>query len=402
MTPVLRSLSEADLFDWLRLVRSENVGPRTFLSLLERFGSARAALDALPRLGRGAGRALKLAGAAEVEAECEQARRAGFRFVPLCDPAYPPSLRAIPSAPPLLCVRGRLDILQRPMVAIVGSRNASATGLIFTDRLAEGLGRAGYVVVSGLARGIDARAHAASLATGTIGVLAGGQDRIYPSEHRQLVARIAETGAVISEMPIAWEPRGRDFPRRNRIVSGLSFGVVIVEAARRSGSLITARFAAEQGREVFAVPGSPFEPRAEGTNDLLRTGASFCTSADDVVTALEPMIGRASPFAGRGMQDDATNDESYWDEIDLVTGDPVPPAAGSGDAAGEEEEAGGPDASRPLHERLAALIGPSPVSVNDLVRAAGVPVPAVQALIVEMELDGLVRRLDDGTVARVP
>ena len=190
--------------------------------------------------------------------------------------------------------------MQQPAVAIVGSRNASAAGLTFAERLARGLGRAGYVVVSGLARGIDQRAHAASLETGAVGVLAGGHAKPYPSEAVPLIERMAESGAVVSETPIAQEPRGRDFPRRNRIVSGLSLGVVVVEAARGSGSLITARFALEQNRQVFAVPGSPLDPRAEGTNDLLKQGATICTCVDDVTTALEPMRSRDLASCGGG------------------------------------------------------------------------------------------------------
>ncbi len=404
MTPVLRLLDERELFDWLRLIRTDTIGPRTFQSLLERYGSARAALDALPRLT--AGRALKLATIATIEAELAAAERSGVRFVPLCDPAYPPSLRVIAAPPPLLAVRGRLDILQRSMVAIVGSRNASANGLIFTDRLAIGIGRAGHVVVSGLARGIDARAHAASLDTGTVGVLAGGHNRIYPSEHRGLVDRIAEAGAIVSEMPIDWEPRGRDFPRRNRIVSGLALGVVVVEAARRSGSLITARFGNEQGRAVFAVPGSPFDPRAEGTNDLLRAGASFCTSADDVTSELEPMLGGSPHWAVRdGFAAAAGLADPYWDEIDL---DQKMPAA-SGPAGltepsrltPDETEGETAESAATPRERLAGLIGKAPVSIDDLVRASHIPVHLVHALIVELELDGVVQRQGANGVALI-
>ncbi len=190
----------------------------------------------------------------------------------------PRLLRQINSAPPVLSLRGREEALQQPAVAIVGSRNASAAGLTFAERLARGIGQAGYVVVSGLARGIDQRVHVASLETGAVGVLAGGHARPYPNEAIPLIERMVEHGAVISEMPIEWEPRGRDFPRRNRIVSGLALGTVVVEAARGSGSLITARFALDQNRQVFAAPGSPLDPRAEGTNDLLKQGATICTS----------------------------------------------------------------------------------------------------------------------------
>jgi DNA processing protein len=404
MTPVLRMLDGAELFDWLRLARSDNVGPRTFLRLLERFGSARAALEALPRLP--AGRSVSIASPALVEAELAAAARRGLRFVPLCDPAYPPSLRVIASAPPLLAVQGRPEVLQRSMVAIVGSRNASANGLVFTERLAQGLGHAGHVVVSGLARGIDARAHAATLGTGTVAVLAGGHDRIYPSEHRGLAEKIAESGAVVSEMPIGWEPRGRDFPRRNRIVSGLSLGVVVVEAARRSGSLITARFGNEQGREVFAVPGPPYDLRSEGTNDLLRNGATFCTCAADVTDALAPMLRAQPALTAREPFTEARPEEIYWDELDLdaesvaTAGSRttrIRPAAGDDSRPPEQP----PSALSP-RDRLSELIGPAAVSIDDLVRASEMPVHVVQAVLVELELDGLIRRQGMNSVARAP
>ena len=294
--PELR-LTDQQRFDWLRLVRSENVGPRTFRALITNWGGARAALDALPDLARrgGAKRPIRIASVEEVEKELIAARKLGVRFVALGEPDYPPVLQEIDSAPPILALRGHADALRKTAVAIVGSRNASAAGLTFAERLARGLGQAGYVIVSGLARGIDQRAHVASLETGAVGVLAGGHGKPYPNEAVPLMERMVEAGAVVSEMPIEWEPRGRDFPRRNRIVSGLALGVVVVEAARGSGSLITARFALDQNRQVFAVPGSPLDPRAEGTNDLLKQGASICTSAEDVLTALEPI--RSSDLA---------------------------------------------------------------------------------------------------------
>ncbi|MGO9757544.1 MAG: DNA-processing protein DprA, partial [Roseiarcus sp.] len=306
-------LSDAERFDWLRLIRSENVGPRTFGALINHYGGAGAALAALPDLARrgGAARQIRVATTGEIEREMTAAREAGVRFVALGEPEYPPALRHIDSAPPLLALRGREEALQRPAVAIVGSRNASAAGLTFTERLARGLGAAGYVIVSGLARGVDQRAHAASLGSGTIGVLAGGHARPYPPEAAPLIARIVEAGAVVSEMPLEWEPRGRDFPRRNRLVSGLALGAVIVEAARNSGSLITARFAAEQNREVFAVPGSPLDPRAEGTNDLLREGANLCARIEDVLAVLEPIRAR-NPFSR--FEEAWPEAEAPWDE----------------------------------------------------------------------------------------
>ena len=241
-------------------------------------------------------------------------------------------------------MRGRDEALQQATVAIVGSRNASAAGLTFADRLARGFGQAGYVVVSGLARGIDQRAHVASLETGAVGVLAGGHGKPYPGDAVPLMERMVESGAVLSEMPIEWEPRGRDFPRRNRIVSGLALGTVVVEAARGSGSLITARFALEQNREVFAVPGSPLDPRAEGTNDLLKQGASICTGADDVLTALEPV---RSTDLGAMLETGGEPGEPLWGEQSLFGVDPEStPAHAGGRRIRRCERAGLPDRRR--------------------------------------------------------
>lgn len=312
-------LTDAQRLDWLRLIRTDGIGPRTFRGLINRFGSASAALDALPDLTKRAGKRAVPPSATEAEREMAAAARLGIRFLAMGEAAYPKALHATDTAPPLIAVRGDPAALLKPSVAIVGSRNASTAGLAFTERLARGFGEAGLVVVSGLARGIDARAHRATLTTGTVAVLAGGQDRIYPENHAGLVEEIVEAGgAVVAEMPMGWVPRGRDFPRRNRIISGLSLGTVIVEAARRSGSLITARFALEQGREVFAVPGSPLDPRAEGTNDLIRQGATLVSEVEHVLSVLDPLI------AGDAPQADGLNDRSetwrtpdYWDEIDF-------------------------------------------------------------------------------------
>ena len=280
--------------DWLRLIRSDNVGPRTFRSLLQHFGGAGAALDALPTLARrgGATRPIRICPRADAEREMRSGatirravRRAWARMpIPSASPT-------IDDAPPLLAVRGNVAALARPMVAMVGSRNASAAGLKFAERLARELGDAGYVIASGLARGIDAAAHRASLATGTVAVLAGGQDRIYPpSNTRTCSTRCWPKGARSPKCRSDGSRARSDFPRRNRIISGLSLGVVIVEAAKRSGSLITARFALEQGREVFAVPGSPIDPRAEGTNGLLKQGATLVTEAADILAVVEPIL----------------------------------------------------------------------------------------------------------------
>ena len=233
---------------------------------------------------------MKICSQAEAEREMAAANKLGVDFVALGETAYPARLQMIDDAPPLIAVRGHTVVLTQPMVAVVGSRNASGAGLKFTQQIARELGEAGFAVTSGLARGIDAAAHHASLATGTVAVLAGGHDHIYPPEHITLLEAILPSGAAISEMPFGWEPRARDFPRRNRLISGLSLGVVIVEAAKRSGSLITARFALEQGREVFAVPGSPLDPRAEGTNGLIKQGATPVTETADIISVLRPIV----------------------------------------------------------------------------------------------------------------
>ena len=266
-------LSDEQRLDWLQLIRSDNIGPRTFRELINRYGSARGAIDALPALARGGGAGhFRLFPRDDAERELAAINVRGARLIALGEADYPARLQTIYDAPPLLTIRGAAEVLSKPMVGIVGSRNASAAGMKFAERIARELGEAGFIIASGLARGIDAAAHRGSLANGTVAVLAGGHNHIYPREHEALLESIVETGAAIAEMPIGWEPRAHDFPRRNRLISGLAAGVVVVEAAKRSGSLITARMAAEQGREVFAVPGSPLDPRCEGTNALLKQG----------------------------------------------------------------------------------------------------------------------------------
>lgn len=360
-------LTDEQKLDWLRLIRSENVGPRTFRTLVNHYGGAAAALRALPDLARrgGAARATKIFSREEAERELLDARALEVEFVALGEPAYPPRLKAIDDAPPLIAVRGKSDVLQQPMIALVGSRNASAAGVKFAERLAHDLGAAGFAIVSGLARGIDAAAHRASLASGTIAVLAGGHERIYPPEHADLLQAILAAGAVLTEMPLAWEPRARDFPRRNRLISGLSLGVVVVEAARRSGSLITARMAAEQGREVFAVPGSPLDPRAEGTNGLLKQGATLVTEAADVLAVIEPILGRPV--------------EQPMEEPDFA-----PPV----EEPQNDERA-----------RIIGLLGPSPVTLDDLIRLSGSSAAVVRVVLLELEIAGRLERHGAGLVS---
>ena len=287
------TLNHSEKLDWLRLSRSENIGPITFFQLIRRFGAAAAALDAVPDLARRGGRKrpIKLCDPATAEAEAAAIEKAGARLVAACEPEYPKALAAIADPPPALTVLGRPEMLasQDPTVGIVGARNASGAGRRIAQGIATDLGARGIIVASGLARGIDTAAHNGALKTGTVAVVAGGVDVYYPPENEDLQNAIAAEGAVISEQPMGTEPQARHFPRRNRMISGLSLGVLIVEAASRSGSLITARTALEQGREVFAVPGSPLDPRAQGTNHLLRQGATLAERADDIAAVIAAM-----------------------------------------------------------------------------------------------------------------
>ena len=367
-TPGTRHLTDAQRIDWLRLIRSDNVGPRTFRSLLNHFGSARTALERLPELARrgGAARPGRICSENDARAELAASERLGVHLLAPDEDGYPPRLATLDDAPPLLGVKGARDVLMRPVIAIVGSRNASGAGLKFAGTLARDLGEAGFVIASGLARGIDQAAHRASLAGGTVAVLAGGHDKVYPPEHEDLLAAMIDAGgAAISEMPLGHAPRARDFPRRNRLISGMALGVVVVEAALRSGSLITARIAAEQGREVFAVPGSPLDPRAAGTNDLIKQGATLTTEASDVINAVEPIMGR--PLALREPEDEPLASEP---EV--------------GDRA-----------------RIVSLLGPSPISLDDLIRMAGTSPAIVRTVLLELELAGRLERHGGGLVSLV-
>jgi DNA processing protein len=359
----MSELSEAERRDWLRLARTENVGPVTFDQLIRRFGTPARALSALPELAQRGGRRIALASEAAVDKELADGAALGARLIAACEPAFPQALAALDPPPPLIWVRGRPELLDRPCVAIVGARVASAAGQRFARGLAAELGQSGHVIVSGLARGIDAAAHEGAMPTGTAAVLGGGVDDIYPPEHAALYGRIAETGCVISESEPGRAAVARDFPRRNRIISGLSRAVVVVEAEMRSGSLITARLAAEQGREVLAVPGSPLDPRAKGTNDLIRQGAALCEGAEDVLRALEGLRGFRE--AERGGYD--------------------------GGSAGEPDDA--------LRREVAALLSPTPVSRDEIVRATGAGAPAVFAALVELSLAGRCELLPGGMVS---
>lgn len=397
------ALSDAQRLDWLRLTRTSGIGPRTFKALINRFGSAAEALNALPELLKSQGRVAQIASRAEAEAEMALAVRFGVRFIGMGEPDYPHLLRMTEACPPVIALRGDAKVFSRPSVAMVGSRNSSAAGLKLATHFATVLGQHHYLIISGLARGIDAAAHRASLETGTVAVLAGGQDQIYPPEHRDLLNSILENGAAISEMPMGWEPRGRDFPRRNRIISGLSHGTLLIEAALRSGSLITARFAAEQGRDVFAVPGSPLDPRAEGANDLIRNGATLVTAPEHVIEALAPIFGRTEWPPG-ALESAAVQAEPLWDELDLFA-ETVPLLMR------EDLQALGTSLHSDLRssssfeqrkDELFSLMGPSPISVDDLIRVSGLPARLVQVLLLELELRGDVTRHGAGLVSAAP
>jgi len=363
-------LDAAQRLACLRLIRSDNVGPVTFRELINHFGGAEPALAALPELSRRGGRqSIRICPEAHARAELEAADRIGARPLFTIEPGYPPALAAIDAPPPLLYVKGDAAHLTRPMVAIVGARNGSAAGQKLARVFAARIGRAGYVIASGLARGIDAAAHEASLEHGTVAVLAGGLDNVYPPEHAELQRRIGERGCLISENAPGFVPRAQDFPRRNRIISGIALGVLIVEAARRSGTLITARAAADQGRVVFAVPGHPLDPRAEGTNRLLKDGATMATEPEDVIDALAPMLA-GEPLAGPAGAQEPTTAE--------ITGRSA--ADGALQVAPQDRA------------RLLAALGPAPVDIDELVRATGLPARSLQIALIELALAGRIER----------
>jgi DNA processing protein len=363
--------AEAERLDWLRLYRSENVGPATFFRLFEYFGSAGRALDALPDLARrGGGRnPIKVAPASAAERELEAIAKLGATLLLANDPRFPEPLRSVETVP-FLCVRGHANQLMRPAIAVVGARNASAAGRKFAQTIASDLGKADLVVVSGMARGIDSAAHEGSLETGTVAVLAGGVDVVYPPENAKLYERIVASGCAVSEMPPGTQPQASHFPRRNRLISGLALGVVVVEASARSGSLITARVALEQGREVFAVPGSPLDPRSEGPNGLIKQGATLTESAADVLQGLADILRRPLAEPAR---------DSYG-------GQPTLPA---------ENDLG------KAREKVAEALGPTPVPVDEIIRQCHLSPAIVSMVLLEMELAGRLERHPGGHVARI-
>lgn len=379
---------DADFLAWVRLARTPRIGPVTFFRLIETFGNAAEALEALPELARQRkAPAPNIPSTDAIEAEMEACARARVSVLRPEDADYSQALSCIPDPPPLLYARGDVSLMQKTGCAVVGSRNASAAGLRFTQDISGALGSEGLVITSGLARGIDGAAHRAALDTGTIAVLAGGLDQIYPPEHADLHAAIVENGLLLSETPLGVRPTARDFPRRNRLVSGLSLGTLVVEAALRSGSLITARLASEQGREVMAVPGSPLDPRAQGTNRLLRDGAHLIQSAEDVLDILASLPAPVPPVRDTDALRDTALPDLWPDAMEDTTSSPQ-----------GAEMATEPHRDLSDEDRLMGMISTAPVHVDKLARQSGLPAGVVNRSVLEFELLGKITRLPGGLI----
>ncbi len=352
--------------DWLRLIKSENVGPVTFQKLINKFGSATEALRGLPELSHRGGlkRPIRICPPEAAEQDMEAANNIGASFIAFGEPDYPKLLHQTDGAPPLICAKGRFELLNKPSIAIVGSRNASAVGRKFSRTLAGEFGKADFTTVSGLARGIDTSVHEASIQTGTIAVVAGGIDIVYPPENGQLHNEIFEKGVVVSEMVPGIRPQARHFPRRNRLISGITLGTVVIEAALRSGSLITARLAAEQNREVFAVPGSPLDPRAGGTNKLIKDGAILVTKAQDVIDIISDIENRQ--IVQKDFFADADEDFIGFEPDEMPNMD--------------------------IQQQVISLLSPAPTHIDDLARESGASISMVHSVLLELELAGRLER----------
>lgn len=362
----LKELDFAERRDWLRLTRTQRVGPVAFRDLLRRYKTAGAALNALPQFMRR--KDAVIPSVEEIEAEMDASDNLGIKIIAACEPNYPPYLRALDPCPPVISLWGRTEVLHQPCVAIVGSRNASAMGQRFARQIAGELGEEGFTIISGLARGIDASAHAGSLDTGTAGVLGGGVDHVYPKQNAELFDEMRERGALISESPLGYRATARDFPRRNRIISGLSLGVIVIEAAERSGTLITARFALEQNREVMAAPGSPLDPRTKGCNRLIQQGAALIESTEDIIHVLENTRPPQMMEPGEGFDQPEFDWDSAQSEIDRARTD------------------------------ILSLCSPTPAPRDEVIRASGYPIAIATAALVELELGGDILVEPDGRV----
>ncbi len=360
-------LSDSERLAWIKLARAKNIGPVTFAALIEKCGSAAAAIHDYPRLSKKSSADAALPLDDEIHQEIAALTRLGGRIIASCEKDYPAGLAVLEAPPPLISVIGNFDLLNREMVAIVGARNASGLGRKFARTLALELAEAGYVVVSGLARGIDTAAHEGALDNGTAAVLAGGADNIYPPENAALYNQIKQKGLIVSEMPLEQVPQARHFPRRNRIISGLSRGVIVVEASEGSGSLITANYALEQNREVFAVPGSPLDPRARGANRLLKQGATLVESAEDVLAVLQPIVGR--PQVARDVPAIEVPIRSYVEPFQL-------------------------------RARIEEALSPAPMEIDELVRLSGATPESVRTTLLELELEAAITRHPGNRVSR--
>ncbi|WP_412057859.1 DNA-processing protein DprA [Bartonella sp. DGB2] len=368
----VKTLSEEERLCWLQLARSENIGPATFYNLLYTYHSAQEALTHLPALihQKNHKRPIRIAQRAHIERELKAASALNIRFIALCEPDYPSLLRKIPAPPPLLAVRGDPTLFTKTSIGIVGARNASTGGKKIAQHFAHSLGAAGFTIVSGFARGVDACAHQASLTTGTIAVMAGGVDHIYPPEHNRLYQDILDKGGVfISEMPLGWVPRHADFPRRNRLIAGLSLGLLVVEAALRSGSLITARLAGEAGRMVFSIPGSPLDPRAAGTNNLIKEGGLLATSPDDIIETLLPLIPTSTPLYT------TPNTPLPSDRISFIR---------------NEKD----------HKTVLNALSSTPIDQETLSLRCGIPLHRLHLALIELDLSGQLIRHHNGTLSR--
>ena len=362
------ALSFSEKRDWLRLIRTSTIGPVAFRELLKRYGNASAALDAARDIARRKPK-MKIPALEDIEREMRASEDMGVHMIASCEPDYPEYLRAVDPTPPLISVLGRSELLNEKCVAIIGSRNASAIGLRFARQIAAELGQAGWCVVSGLARGIDASAHAGAIESGTVAVLGGGVDHIYPRQNTELYQDMARRGALVSESPLGYRATARDFPRRNRIISGLCRGVVVIEAAERSGTLITARYALEQNREVMAAPGSPLDPRTKGCNRLIRQGAALIENTEDI---LHVLASTRAPYVAED-KDEYAPEGINWDDVqkDILA----------------------------AHSALLSLCSPTPTQRDEIIRQSGIPYPIAAAALMELELGGDIISEIDGRLS---